>query len=71
MDSEFRDPLTGASATVTKIQPYRAKKDYLCPRCHLTIAKGTGHVVVVPEDLPDLRRHWHTACWEWQIAHGN
>jgi hypothetical protein len=23
-----------------------------------------GHLVVVPLDAPDLRRHWHTACWE-------
>lgn len=70
MESSFRDPLTGATASVTKIQPYQAKKDYLCPRCHLIIPKGTAHVVVVPDDVPEFRRHWHKSCWEWQITHG-
>jgi hypothetical protein len=23
-----------------------------------------GHMVTVPRDAPDLRRHWHKACWE-------
>jgi hypothetical protein len=23
-----------------------------------------GHVVTVPRDAPDFRRHWHKACWE-------
>jgi hypothetical protein len=23
-----------------------------------------GHVVTVPRDAPDFRRHWHKACWQ-------
>ena len=48
---------------VTLVQPYQARKNYLCPGCELTIEAGTGHVVVVPELTPDLRRHWHRGCW--------
>lgn len=48
---------------VTLVQPYHARKRYVCPGCHGTIEKGEGHLVVVPEHSPDLRRHWHRACW--------
>ncbi|MCB1246602.1 MAG: hypothetical protein KDB69_05005 [Acidimicrobiia bacterium] len=48
---------------VQPIQPYQARKDYACPGCTSTIPSGTGHVVVVPHDAPDLRRHWHRGCW--------
>jgi hypothetical protein len=48
---------------VTLVQPYQARKRYACPGCHGTIEKGEGHLVVVPEHAPDLRRHWHRACW--------
>lgn len=58
--------------TVTPVQPYQARKEYLCPGCHKTIPAGTYHVVVVPEDAPDLRRHWHQGCWhkEQRRLHG-
>jgi hypothetical protein len=46
------------------IQPYQARKGYVCPGCNQDIAVGLGHLVVVPRDAPDLRRHWHGACWE-------
>jgi len=49
--------------TVTLVQPYHARKHYTCPGCQGTIEKGEGHLVVVPEHNPDLRRHWHRACW--------
>ena len=48
---------------VSAVQPYQARKDYVCPGCQQTIPRGTGHVVVVPEHAPDLRRHWHRGCW--------
>ena len=48
---------------VSPVQPYQARKRYLCPGCSTWIEPGTGHVVVVPEDAPDLRRHWHHGCW--------
>ncbi len=48
---------------VRRIQPYLALKPYACPGCNQEIASGTGHVVVVPLEAPDLRRHWHHPCW--------
>lgn len=49
--------------TVSAVQPYAARKRYLCPGCQGGIEPGTGHLVVVPDDAPDLRRHWHRGCW--------
>jgi hypothetical protein len=49
---------------VRRIQPFEAVKRYLCPGCNQAIEPGTGHLVVVPHDAPDLRRHWHHACWQ-------
>jgi len=49
---------------VRRIQPYQARKAYFCPGCNQEIASGVGHVVVVPPQAPDLRRHWHHPCWE-------
>jgi hypothetical protein len=49
---------------VRRVQPYEARKPYLCPGCNQEIGVGVGHVVVVPEEAPDLRRHWHTPCWD-------
>ena len=48
---------------VRRIHPSQARKAYICPGCQQEITAGTAHVVVVPRDAPDLRRHWHTACW--------
>jgi hypothetical protein len=48
---------------VSLVQPYAARKRYLCPGCEGFIAPGEGHLVVVPEHAPDLRRHWHHGCW--------
>ncbi len=48
---------------VRRIQPYQALKSYWCPGCNQDIAKGVGHLVVVPIGAPDDRRHWHHACW--------
>lgn len=48
---------------VRRVQPYEARKRYVCPGCNQDIPVGTGHMVVVPLDAPDLRRHWHHGCW--------
>ncbi|HSF85296.1 MAG TPA: hypothetical protein VLG28_06480 [Acidimicrobiia bacterium] len=48
---------------VSQVQPYQARKRYVCPGCEATIEPGVGHLVVVPELAPDLRRHWHRGCW--------
>jgi hypothetical protein len=57
---------------VTPVQPYQAAKEYLCPGCNHIIPPGTYHLVVVPSDEPDLRRHWHHGCWhkEQRRIHG-
>jgi hypothetical protein len=49
--------------TVRRIQPYEARKTYLCPGCSQEIPPGLGHVVVVPDNHPDDRTHWHHSCW--------
>jgi hypothetical protein len=46
------------------VQPYEATKTYVCPGCTRDIPPGTFHVVAVPREAPDLRRHWHRACWD-------
>jgi hypothetical protein len=48
---------------VRRIQPYEAVKSYVCPGCHRDIPPGMGHIVAVPREAPDLRRHWHKGCW--------
>jgi hypothetical protein len=53
--------------TVTPVQAYAARKEYLCPGCETTIGPGIFHLVVVPDDTPDLRRHWHQGCWHKEM----
>jgi hypothetical protein len=53
---------------VRRVQPYEARKTYVCPGCNQDIPEGLGHVVCVPRDAPDLRRHWHHACWARESA---
>jgi hypothetical protein len=48
---------------VRRVQPYQARKAYLCPGCNQDIVEGLGHLVVVPLAAPELRRHWHHPCW--------
>lgn len=50
------------------MQPYEAHKAYLCPGCLRDIPAGTGHVVAVPVEAPDLRRHWHRGCWQHRLT---
>lgn len=52
-----------ADLDVRILQPMKATKSYQCPACNHTIPAGTANVVVVPRLDPDLRRHFHTACW--------
>ena len=58
------DPGLTDDVTVRRVQPYEATKSYVCPGCGREIKVGVGHYVVVPDDAPDLRRHWHRACWD-------
>lgn len=52
--------------TVSPVQPYAATKRYVCPGCEAAVEPGTFHLVVVPDEMPDLRRHWHRGCWHRQ-----
>ena len=58
------DPLR---VTVNLVQPYAAVKEYFCPGCELTISAGVFHVVVMPDEASDLRRHWHHGCWHKEL----
>lgn len=49
---------------VRRIQPYQASKTYICGGCNNPIPPAVGHLVVVPAESPDLRRHWHHSCWQ-------
>lgn len=59
-----KDPLSGATAELRRVQPVDAVKIYRCPGCNQEIAAGVGHVVVVPLGDPTGRRHWHASCWD-------
>lgn len=58
----FHDP--DDPVDVRHVQPYEAVKTYRCPGCDHEIRPGEGHEAVVPVHAPDLRRHWHTGCWQ-------
>ncbi len=62
------DPWEGAA--VRRVQPYEAAKTYLCPGCDQEIPPGLGHVVAVPPEHPEDRRHWHRSCWERRSRRG-
>ena len=58
------DPAHDGPIEVRRVQPYEARKRYVCPGCNRQIAAGVGHYVVVPLATPDFRRHWHRGCWD-------
>ncbi|MGO9559323.1 MAG: hypothetical protein ACLPQS_06045 [Acidimicrobiales bacterium] len=68
--SFVEDPLTGRTSELQRVQPYQARKEYICPGCNQEIRIGTGHVVVVPLNEPESRRHWHTPCQVRAFRHG-
>lgn len=44
-----------------------AEKEYRCPGCDHPVRPGVWHLVIVPSDAPDERRHWHTECWRREL----
>jgi hypothetical protein len=42
-------------------------KEYRCPGCDHLVRAGLRHLVVVPDDAPEERRHWHTECWRQEL----
>ncbi|HEX9823713.1 MAG TPA: hypothetical protein VGB51_04880 [Actinomycetota bacterium] len=45
------------------------ERDYVCPGCN-QLVRGGEHLVVYPDDEPDLRRHWHSECWRRELKRG-
>ena len=43
------------------------QKEYRCPGCDHMVRAGIAHLVVVPSDDVDARRHWHTECWKREL----
>lgn len=43
------------------------EKRYRCPGCEHEILPGVRHLVVVPLEDPDARRHWHEGCWRIEL----
>lgn len=62
------DPSDTPDSEIRFITAAEASKAYLCPGCNREIPQGLGHLVAVPPDAPDLRRHWHRGCWERRSA---
>ncbi|MDH3295113.1 MAG: ATP/GTP-binding protein [Acidimicrobiia bacterium] len=58
------DPSASDNAEVRFVMAADAVKTYRCPGCNRHIPAGVGHLVAVPPEAPDLRRHWHRGCWE-------
>lgn len=55
---------------VDRVPAFKADKDYVCPGCGNQIPARTGHVVAWPQELVDLRRHWHLHCWRLAVRRG-
>ena len=43
------------------------QKAFRCPGCDHEVRAGIMHLVVVPQDDVDARRHWHTECWRREL----
>jgi hypothetical protein len=50
-----------------EVRSVSGDKPYRCPGCNGTILPGTAHLVVVPTEAPEDRRHWHTPCWRREL----
>jgi hypothetical protein len=56
-----------ALAPGSDVRRVSSDKPYRCPGCDLEVRAGTWHLVVVPQDAPDERRHWHERCWQVEL----
>jgi hypothetical protein len=56
-----------ASVTGYDVRHVGGEKAYRCPGCDHLVAAGTWHLVVVPQDHVEARRHWHTECWRKEL----
>ncbi len=49
------------------VRQVSGEKEYRCPGCDHLVRAGTLHLVVVPNETPDERRHWHLECWRREL----
>ena len=56
-----------AQAEGFRVQQVTGERSYRCPGCDHEIRVGTAHLVVMPKGTVDLRRHWHTPCWQREL----
>ncbi len=61
------DPMTNLQSDIQKVLPTQSVKTYICPYCNQEIKSSQTHIVIVPISEPDLRRHWHSGCFERTI----
>jgi hypothetical protein len=74
-DDEPQQPLTmpQSAAALWALVPgvdvrrVSSEKPYRCPGCDLEVRPGSWHLVVIPQDAPDERRHWHEHCWRVEL----
>jgi hypothetical protein len=74
-EEELRQPFTmpQSAAPVWALAPgvdvrrVSSEKPYRCPGCDLEVRPGSWHLVVIPQDAPDDRRHWHEYCWRVEL----
>jgi hypothetical protein len=50
-----------------EVRFHMGDRGYTCPGCEHPVVPNVRHVVVVPTDDADRRRHWHTRCWEIEL----
>jgi hypothetical protein len=50
-----------------EVRRVSSDKPYRCPGCDLEIRPRLWHLVVVPKDALEERRHWHEGCWRVEL----
>jgi hypothetical protein len=65
--SRRSDPPMWALVPGYDVRHVTSDKGYRCPGCDHMIRAGTWHLVVVPTNDVDYRRHWHTECWRREL----
>ena len=61
------DAPTWAQVPGYEVRNVGGQKPYRCPGCDHEVRAGIWHLVVVPSDDVDARRHWHTECWRSEL----
>jgi hypothetical protein len=66
-DNRPRRASSQLAAPGLDVRAVTGDKIYRCPGCDHEIRPKVAHLVVIPDDAPDERRHWHTNCWEQEL----